>query len=257
MRAAEKCANEPSIQLLEDGHLYTTYSIAKIAGYTDQRLLTLTYYSQYPDVDEEYDAAKGSVRYFFVPWYWAWHNKINGILHSLHGGDQSTIDQRRTAIKTALATSIKDPDQDWLSGLLIHAYGDAYVHTRGEYGSGHEKAYGVWFGHAWENMIGSTPDGIKNSVTEPKYLAYVNELYHTLSVQSVPSLPNLRLLEEFKEKVKQMSCGPGECPILQAVPNSDSAANMDRIANFADCMKKARRLKPSEVEVAMSRIKRD
>ena len=257
MDAAKACADEASTKLLEDGHKYTTYGISDIAGYDKQRKLTLTYFSQYPDLDPDYDAIMASVRYFFVPWYWGWHSKINGILHSLHDGDQSAIDKRRGAIKNALLISLKDKNQDWLSGLLIHAYGDAYAHTSGKYRSGQEDAYGPWWGHTWDYITRNNPDGIKNPVTEPKYLAYVNELYHVLRSDQPPDQSNAAL-ETFKREVKEMRCTPGECPILQAVPDRNPEASIGEVKQFGDCMiKDARALKRSEVEDAISRIKGD
>lgn len=255
MKAAEACVSQASIKLEEDGHKYTTYRITDIAGYNKTRKLTLSYFSQYPDLDPDYDAINATVRYFFVPWYWGWHNKINGILHSLHDGDQAEIDQRRIAIKNALLNSLKDPSQDWLSGLLIHAYGDAYVHTSGKYRSGQEDAYGPWWGHAWDYVAGNNPDGIKNPVTEPKYLAYVDELYHVLRSDEPPDQSNTAL-ETFKREVKEMQCSPGECPILQAVSDRNPESSIGEVKQFGDCMMRdARALKPSEVEDAISRIK--
>ena len=257
LRAAEACAPVAGIKFMEDGHLYTTYSIAGIAGYDIQRQLTLSYYSQYPDIDPDYDAVSATVRYLPVPWYWSWHDKINGILHSLHGGNQSEIDQRRAAIKRALANSLKDPNLDWLSGLLIHAYGDAYAHTCGEYGSGHEKAFGPWFGHGLQTFLGKDPDGIKNPTTEAKYLAYVDELYRTLRTQPDDAQPNDDL-ERFKANVRMISCEPGKCPIIHQLPNPDPAASESPVVAFAQCMNRsARRLKPSEIDYATSRVKKD
>lgn len=257
IQAAEACAPEARTKLAIDGHLYTTYSIAGITGYDMQRQLTLSYYSQYPDIDPDYDAVNTTVRYLFVPWYWPWHETINGTLHSLHAGNQSQIDQRRAAIKSALANSIQDPDLDWLSGLLIHAYGDAYAHTCGEYDSGREKAYGPWFGHGLQTFFGEDPDEIKNPTTEPKYLAYVDELYHTLRTRPDNDQSN-EDLEWFKTNVREMSCEPGTCPIFHQLPNSDPAASESQVAAFAQCMNRtARRLKPSEVEYATGLVKAD
>jgi len=294
MDASEKCAKKVKdlkyIKLDRDGHQDTTYKIATIAGYGDkygtdgqenprQRLLTLTYFSQYPDLDLNYDAVASSIRLILLfpasVAYTGWHKTINEMLHSLHGGDQVAIDLRRAAIKRELAISLKHPDQDWLSGLLIHAYGDAYVHTRGTYRSGQEQAYSRVFGHAWDSikekvngfcssLFGqewvplrkSNPDGIKHPDTEPKYLEYVDELYHLLDYKYPPDQSNSSL-EAYKAEVKQMRCGVGECPILQAARTLDPDKATNEIEGFAACMSQATWLTPSEVEQAISHIKKD
>ena len=246
-----------NILLAIDGHLYTSYAIAAMAGYKGKRLLTLAYFSQYPDIDPDYDARFASFRFFLLlPGYAGWHNTVNGMLHSLHGGDQIEIDRRRAAIQRALASTLKDPNQDWMSGLLIHAYGDAYVHTKGTYKTGQEEAYGRVFGHAWDYLMGNDPDGIKNPVTEPKYLAYVDELYHLLDSKYPPDRPDDDL-EDFKEQIKKMQCEVGKCPIVHAVSNLNPETSQNQLDVFAACMTQATRLLPHEIEKAMSLIKND
>ena len=273
MKAAEECAKGKHVKSEEDGHEFTTYGVSEIANYARKRQLVLTYFSQYPDIDPDYDATTSFFRFLFAPWYWEWHDKITDILHSLHGGDQQAIDQRRAVIKRALQRSLQDQNEDWLSGLLIHAYGDAYAHTKGPHKSGQEEAYGPWIGHglrtlgywitlgvwrgdAFQIVFVDDPDRIKNPVTEPKYLAYVDELYYTLRSDQDRTRSNSQL-DQFKEEVRAMTCESGRCPVLQAVPNLDPATAVKEVEAFAVCMlTKARRLTSSEVEQAMSLIKR-
>lgn len=262
-QAAEACLNGlgPNITFDEQGHLYTTYKIVGFARYDFKRQLTLSYYSQYPDIDQDYDAAKIFLQYLVLPNRWSWHNKITGFLHSLHSGNQTQVEQRRATLKREIAKSIKSPDQDWLSGLLIHAYGDAYAHTRGTYRSAQEVAYGHWLGHGIPTVLSYVslsrdPDEIKNPVTEPKYLAYVDELFDVLKGQQ-DHVQSKAALVKFKTDIWENGCPAGVCPNFNATPN-DYPPKPTWVAEFTKCMNRtARRLTPSDIEHAMNLINSD
>ena len=55
MKAAEECAKGKHVKSEEDGHEFTTYGVSEIANYARKRQLVLTYFSQYPDIDPDYD----------------------------------------------------------------------------------------------------------------------------------------------------------------------------------------------------------
>lgn len=248
--AAQYCAEKFPAPFLPDGHLYTTLSITEIAEYDDLRKMTISYYSQYPDIDLDYEAVPVSFKYLLVPWKWEWRNDITGSLHSLHGGKRKAIDQRRSDIRNSLLVTLKDPNFDWLSGLIIHAYGDSYAHTKNEFSSEEEKAYNVWIGHAIPSIFGNSPDDIKQKENEPKYLGYISNLYHTLKIND----ENNEKFTEFRDFVDNLECAGGECPNFHALFTSTSEEN-SRIDKFTSCMNNtARPLLISEVQHAMDLI---
>lgn len=185
----------PSIVYEKDGHYYTTYFVAKNSNFRTLRAFTLSYYSQYPDIDKSYNAVPVSIKYLLVPWKWKWRNDITGVLHSLHGGGREKIDIRRQSIRRALKNTLNDPNLDWLSGLLIHAFGDSYAHTKRKYNSQKEKAYGVWIGHALANIFGKSPDDLKREGNKRKYKAYVKDLFHTFSEKNIEDFNDDKLNE--------------------------------------------------------------
>lgn len=248
LEAAQFCTEQVPEPFLPDGHLYTTLSLTDIAEYDDLRKMTITYYSQYPDIDPDFEAVPVSFKYLFIPWKWDWRNDITGTLHSLHGGDRKAIDQRRENIQSALSQSLEDPNLDWLSGLIIHAYGDSYAHTKNEFNSENEKAYNVWIGHAIPTIFGSSPDDIKKENNEPKYLGYISSLYRTIKLNDGHD----ERFIEFKNFVDKLDCEGGECPNFHALFTSNEE---NRIDKFTSCMNEnSRPLKVSEINLAMSMI---
>lgn len=249
LEAAQYCTNKVRT-FLPDGHLYTTLSIIDIADYDDSRKMTISYYSQYPDIDPDYEAVPVSFKYLPLPWKWEWRNDITGSLHSLHGGNKVAINQRRNNIKQSLLKTLKDPKLDWLSGLIIHAYGDSFAHTKNDFNSEEEQAYNVWIGHAISSIFGNSPDDIKQKENEPKYLAYISDLYMTVKTND----NNDEKFNEFRSFVDNLECRGGVCPNFHAL-YTDSPKDDSRIDQFTACMNKtARALKVSEVQQAMDLI---
>lgn len=60
--ASKLCKVAP---LLPDGHKYTTFLIARYAGIKQVDAYTLTYYSQYPDIDKRYEATPVALKSVF------------------------------------------------------------------------------------------------------------------------------------------------------------------------------------------------
>jgi hypothetical protein len=251
MPAAKVCAAGLGVPFGPEGHLYTILSVADIAGYKPERQFALAYFSQYPDLDSDYEAVHVSIKYLLVPWRWTWRNDVTGVLHSLHGGNRDAVEKRREQIRRAIARSIADPDRDWLTGILMHAYGDAYAHTKGELGASDEAAYGVWTGHAIPSLFGDDPDDIKNPRTEPKYFAYIDDLYRTIRTEHASD----DRFSEFKTFIRNLKCENGRCPNFHELFANRPTGNA-RIDRFADCMNRsARRLTPAEIQLAMDTIK--
>jgi hypothetical protein len=252
MVAARYCTEQLPQPFIQDGHLYTTLSVSDIAGYSEPRQLALSYYSQYSDIDPDYEAVSVSFKYLLLPWKWEWRNNITGVLHSLHGGGRQDIDERRKNIRNALSKTLKIPELDWLSGLLIHADGDSYAHTKNEYNSKDERAYNVWIGHAIPNLLGRDPDNIKMKLNEPKYLGYAKELYATLKKDSGKD----QLFNNFIVFVEELKCKDGLCPNFHALFNKEDMSKNSRIDVFMQCMNNTSRpLSKIEVQQAINLIK--
>lgn len=248
VQASAKCLGEIPPPFLPDGHLYTTLSIASIAGLPDERQLALAYFSQYPDLDHDYEAVPVSVKYLFLPHKWNWRNDIAGKLHSLHGGDKAAIDARREEIRTALSNVLVDPAKDWMAGLLIHALGDTYAHTKNNFGSPDEKAYGVWIGHALPTLFCTSPDDIKVPQNESKYLGYITDLYKVFGGRAAtdPEFQN------FYKFVDQLECKGGQCPNFHALYHGQADTQSARIDQFESCMNNnMRQLTVAEVQSVM------
>lgn len=249
--ATERCTAEIGPPFLPDGHLYTTLTIARIASLPDERQLSLAFFSQYPDLDPDYEAVPVSLKYLFVPNKWRWRNDIAGKLHSLHGGGRTKIDLRRSEIRRAIARNLSDPQKDWQTGLLIHALGDTYAHTKNEYGSEDERAYGVWVGHLFPSIFCRSPDDIKAQSNEPKYLGYITDLYTTLG----GSTSDDSEFREFYRFVDEIECESGQCPNFHALFYEGEADSKSRIDRFQECMlSNMRRLTKSEVQSVMDQL---
>jgi hypothetical protein len=163
------------IQYEIDGHLYTTFVVAVLAGLPVGRALELSWGSQVPDANRQFTAVSAA-------WNSLWNSHSRSImrtLHSLHGGNEQAVMKRRHDLKVLVAGSLARKEPDWKVGLMIHAYGDSYAHTYLKHGK--EVAYGIPHGHAGD---GHTPDKIGEF--PEKYLAYVGQLYQDLGGHGDP-----------------------------------------------------------------------
>ena len=153
-----------------DGHQDTTYLVAILAGHSAHDAALLSFYNQAAD-DVWFRFSAPPLTFWGSVTDWGYRHRIIGVLHSLHGGDaQAALDRRR-----ALAIAISDadssaPDYYWQTGLMLHALGDSFAHTRAD-GS----AYGELYGHAFD---GHTPDIIGERPA--LYLTYVETMFDAL-----------------------------------------------------------------------------
>lgn len=199
-RVSEECSSV-SAPFQQDGHKYTTYLVARYAGVNEVDAYTLTYYSQYPDIDSRYDAMSVGVKYYFIPWRWRWRSDIMGVLHSLHGGKLESIITRRDLLGGLISKSLNsNAPQYWKAGLMIHALGDTYSHTKNKYLSSDQEAYGTFVGHA---IHLHHPDEIARPDVFPKYVAYVNRLFDILNVNG--NGDKIRL-EKYLTELKNLVC---------------------------------------------------
>lgn len=237
------------LEFVENGHLYTTYKVAILAGLDVQNALVLAYFSQYPDIDSEFNAVNQIENTLLDPEH---RSLIMSKLHSLHGGNSAQIYTR----KNQLGSSIKDllaSEQYWKAGILIHSLGDAYAHTTGKLGDKDEKAYGPIFGHAKDSLldllpgIRRDPDDIDRKIVREKYVAYVLDLFDLLRTPDA----NHSELNKFVSNISIENCISKVCPTFQVLAGSDK----DVLDRFIKCMnERMRSLAVSEVKSLFEKI---
>ncbi|MCI3879567.1 hypothetical protein [Acinetobacter higginsii] len=245
--AAKTCSPTLDVFYNPTGHLATTYLISKYAGQDLKNSLTLSYFSQYPDEDKDYDAIVNAVK-----------NKIPFAnddftlavvtkLHSLHGGGSGQVKERRLALEAAIKKNLENPNDMWKAGLLIHAFGDSYAHTLNAFESDKEEAFKPEVGHLFHSIIGEDPDQITRKENQKKYLAYVDKLFGLLKTDRADQAA----LDSFKLKVENSSCEDDFC-LKNEILNGDKLL----INNFQMCMKiKMKPLTREQVQSVMDEIK--
>lgn len=186
-----------------DGHMYTTFLVASFADIPHAQAYLLTYYSQLPDMDCRFDATYVSIIDTFFPWRWAWRRDITEQLHSLHGGDNAQVQRRRHRLGELIRRQMLKGDDESVkeAGLLIHAFGDSYAHTKGNYNNGSEEAYGTIFGHG---LAGHHPDQIVHPDVFPKYEAYVRHLFEVLETNKAPQ--HRKLMDDYLCSLRLYIC---------------------------------------------------
>ena len=245
-----------SIAYKPDGHFYATASVALAAGLEPSRAFALAYFSQYPDLEKDYDAVSVGLRYSYRFWQWGWRTTVLAKLHSLHGGDHEAVNRRRSDLSQTLSDLIGNSGPDWQAGLVIHAFGDSYAHTQTieDYGSDEEAAYGPIIGHAVDSLFGPDPDIVKHEKKPQylqKYLDYTTALFKSLRQ---PNASEERF-ESLLTYYRQMECGK-TCPtFFEPLPKSENEADRTALEGYQSCMlKQARKLSQSEVYSVTNRF---
>lgn len=248
VKATDVCMQRLSNKFNEYGHSYTTFMIADLAGRSEKETLALTYFSQYPDEDKEYDAIVNAIK-----------NKIPFLggefsrdavrkLHSLHGGGRAIIDGRRKSLENAITVNLKNQNDLWKAGLLIHAYADTYAHTEGKYGAKDEEAFGPFAGHAFHSIFGKDPDKFTDKNNIPKYSAYVDHLFKLLKTNKADE----KSFVNYKKLIDNNDCKSDECFMNKALPVTD----LKKIKMFKYCMDtNMRSLTKNEVQGVLNQIK--
>ncbi len=231
----------------KDGHLYTTYKIAILAGVNSDIAHILAYFSQYPDIDPGYNAAELWLdKYVPVGNDKKWIEYIFNKLHSLHGGDDSAIKNRKEALAN-LIQELYSQKEYWKAGIFIHALGDAYAHTKNKLNSDDEVAYGEGLGHGWDSFFGRDPDNIDRVIVREKYIAYIKHLYGLLRTQSA----NDSEFNDFCSKIDVSFCYSKICPTFQVLSDEDEG----KVDNFTNCMNKSmRNLTHKEMDDLLNKI---
>lgn len=206
------CPDQPiphriNINFNADGHMYTTFLVGSFAGLPSEKLYILTYYTQLPDMDCRFDATHVSIVDLFLPWHWGWRRDITEELHSLHGGNDAAVKHRREVLGRLIRDKMLKGDDESLkeAGLLIHAFGDSYAHTEGEFNSGAETAYASLYGHL---LAGHHPDEIAHPDVFPKYDGYVHQLFNCLNLDSTNETKGRQLLDAYVCSLSHYVCPP-------------------------------------------------
>lgn len=240
------CANTTP-EFTENGHLYTTYKVAILAGIEVQNSLVLAYFSQYPDIDPNYNAAK----LWLDKWIPGgfdnqWIEFIFDKVHSLHGGDYEDIKKRKIELEKLIQHHLSKGEY-WKAGLFIHSLGDAYAHTKNELNSDSEKAYGVLIGHGIDSILGKDPDDINRRIVREKYIAYVQHLFSLLKTE----FANKNGLDEYLNNIRVDQCVNKTCPAFQVLGET-KGTELDR---FIICMNNnMRNLTEDEVRILFKNI---
>jgi hypothetical protein len=236
------------------GHLYTAGLLTLLGDTPSERRFALSYYSQYPDLDSDYEAVPVAIKYLLVPTQYDWRNDITGVLHSLHGGRSPATEQRRSRIREALDTTLQDKSKDWLSGLLIHAWGDSYAHTRNDFGTESERAYGPWVGHLLPSLVGNSPDDVKDERRKRKYIEYANALYRAIPKGDSA---NDAAFNAYLNDIAERDCAKHECPVFQPPTETprEPGPLESEMRRLKDCMdENARALTRTEIQQAIDLI---
>lgn len=243
---AFECFNK-SLMFGPDGHLYTTFRISEFAGVDPQISYILAYFSQYPDIDKNYDA----FTLWKNPLNWVgdksdWKDFILSKLHSLHGGGSEQIKERKEKLANLIKQFISKKEY-WKAGVLIHSLGDAYAHTKDEINSASEEAYGVKMGHGLDTILGKDPDDLARTIVKKKYIEYVNHLFSILSLENADKTG----LQLYCDSIDVTFCTNKACPTFQVLNDKD-VFYVDR---FTKCMNQnMRSLTPQEVEKLLIQI---
>lgn len=187
----------PDAKYNRDGHQDTTYIVAVMAGRSPREAALLSFYNEAAD-DLAWRFAAPQVSVWASFGGWTYRHRIVGVLHSLHGGGPEAVDQRRRDLARALSgRPVGAHDTVWQSGLIIHALGDSFAHTRGEHGQG--EAYGELYGHL---LDGHEPDYV--AMRPAVYQAYIEHLYEALAV---PGSEDRAAFEAFAGRMNDLPAG--------------------------------------------------
>jgi hypothetical protein len=214
-----------------------TYAVAIIAGKPQNEAYSLAYYSQLPDLDPRTDPKKNSLALTKNGPNYAgagFNVCVLKWLHSLHGLRGDDLQKRRDKLEQM----IKNPKlKPWQRGALIHAYGDAYAHTK--IVNGVEEAFLLT-----HYPPGETPDQIGSN--PQTYANYVDGLLRALGSDPNKLSPaRKRLLSILKANAATL---PKDC--------ADEAKKMDKFVreNFGF---KWRWFPGKELQLGIYRIKVD
>lgn len=198
------------IKYNKEGHLNTTYIVARIAGHEIDDARQLACYSQMPDKQVMRLSAPAVAVWGIFSW--EYRHLIMAILHSLHGGKGEEVQARRDKLAMIIKEGVSDKEDPWKLGFMIHAMGDSYAHVCG---SGENvKAYGELVGHAFAYR--EKPDTISHEDNITHYTLYVKELFNALRLRNDKEDDRLK---EFIDTVEKAAKSGSEEEVRKAIVN--------------------------------------
>jgi hypothetical protein len=216
-----------------DGHLDTTYLIARFAGWDALSAAQLAYFSQAPDdFPIEYSAPSGTARLFLLQFDRA--HLLSSVLHSLHGGGTDDVQARQANLAALLNDQLDDHRGEhnfvdmWKAGFAIHAMGDAYAHVWGinQQRPG-QMSYNPVVGHIPDGWVRGNPDVIAGNVDN--YERFVRALYDVLA--TVDANPDG--LDAYLNNVRDWSRTGDEAARISALSASTHPARSGDVYNCA------------------------
>lgn len=161
----------------QDGHQDTTLRVSHQVGLDPAIAVRLAYFSQAPDASWFLYSAP-SVGVWGVIWP-PYRQRIVDTLHSLHGGDNAVVLNRRAKLAQMIATyDLSVNESHWKVGFLIHALADSFAHVHGE--EGNLQSYSPIYGHIFDNgPNGEQPDKIERH--PERYAQFVDTLCAALT----------------------------------------------------------------------------
>lgn len=254
--SAKPSADSPSVFFAKDGHFYTAGYVAFLAGYQDlDKLQRISCFTQTPDQAFWKLNAVPVSFYGVTPGLWSYRRQVVNGLHSLHGGDNRAVEQRRARLKKMIEDAAK-PDSgvpDWQLGFLIHAFGDSYAHVKGT----PPKAYGPAVGHLWDSIFGDDPDAIFINRHYEKYNAYVNSLFEALSSGQPDSAPDQKALNAFTSEIANQAA-EGDDPdktVVITIKNGSPTFDWDK--NDKLCENLNTRISDGEIDDFLKKLLSD
>lgn len=241
-----------------DGHQFTTALMATYAQLPPQKVYALTYYSQFPDLDSRFSAVWVGLWTAPLPCCWRWRGDIMAQLHSLHGGNNAEVQFRRWYLAELVRRKVREGTEESLmeAGLMIHALGDSYAHTKGEFKGGAETAFGSLVGHAfyWHE-----PDEIARPEVFPKYAEYATQLFKAVGGADA----DLPRVQAYTNALSRLVWKPGQESFKTA--KKRMVAEIETISGNApgwswqeynDFIRRSKPLTPAQVQKVMDEINR-
>jgi RHS repeat-associated protein len=202
----------------EDGHFYTSFILATIAGYSHDDAFALAFYTQLPDELDRLSALgslDSNIRKELSSGRKHLH-RLQNYLHSLHGDD---VESRRECLKRLL----QDPELSLMErGLLLHAFGDSYSHAYAvsmigeprfedydpiDY-KGYENAFSTGnaffpgLGHGFRSITSQDPDMISRRPT--LYGRFVEEAFSALNRSGEMTYAQLNQIASLQIKAERL-----------------------------------------------------
>jgi len=172
------CDESKKQKFLPDGHVNTTHIITTIAGIDSETSERYALFSQVPDAQSLRFSAPAVSVYGTLLWGGDYRHEIAAILHSLHGGDNQQVKDRRLQLQKLIRqyVALHARENDWKIGFLIHALGDSYAHVYSE-GGDSVRAYGPAIGHLIEKG-NFAPDSIRQNLDN--YILFTKALFDAM-----------------------------------------------------------------------------